>query len=153
MVLHDSPSERESLAIAFEVVGEPRAWERPGAMIRGHRIHWYVRAEEANYRKSIGWAAKAAMGARPPTRKPVAMLMSALLPIPTRWTIQQREDAHAGLIIPTAKPDGDNLLKLVADALTGIVYLDDAQVADWHCLKRYSAQPALRIEVREILSA
>lgn len=151
MVLHDSPSERESLAIAFEVVGEPRAWERPGAMIRGHRIHWYVRAEEANYRKSIGWAAKAAMAGRPPTRLPVSLVMQALMPIPISWSTLKREAAVAGTVLPTGKPDFDNFLKL-CDALTGVVFLDDAQIVDGSCSKRYSARPALRIEVRELHS-
>ena len=150
MVLHDSPSERESLAITFEVVGEPRAWERPGAMIRGHRIHWYVRAEEANYRKSIGWAAKAAMGARPPTRLPVTLVMQALMPIPISWSVLKREAAEAGTVLPTGKPDFADLLKLTT-ALTGIVFLDQMQIIDGRCLKLYSDHPALRFEVREAI--
>lgn len=32
---------------------------------------------------------------------------------------------------PTKVPDGDKLLRAVFDALTGIVYIDDAQVVEW----------------------
>jgi Holliday junction resolvase RusA-like endonuclease len=53
----------------------------------------------------------------------------------------------------SAKPDegrigsADNLLKIAADALRGIVLGDDASYATVR--KRYSDDPRLRIEVRE----
>jgi Holliday junction resolvase RusA-like endonuclease len=31
------------------------------------------------------------------------------------------------------RADGDNLLKLVADAMIGLVYLDDSQIDEWFC--------------------
>jgi crossover junction endodeoxyribonuclease RusA len=42
------------------------------------------------------------------------------------------------------KPDSDKLLRCVMDALTGIAYLDDAQVIDPHPTKEYAppGQPA-----------
>jgi len=43
----------------------------------------------------------------------------------------------------------DNLLKIAADALKGIVLGDDASVVDATVRKRYSDDPRLRIEVRE----
>jgi len=54
-----------------------------------------------------------------------------------------------GRVLPTSKPDGDNNLKLVQDALNEIVWRDDAQVVDARVIKRYAAEPALRIQVRE----
>lgn len=38
---------------------------------------------------------------------------------------------------PTSKPDWDNEGKLVCDALNGIVWRDDAQIADGRVRKRY----------------
>ena len=40
----------------------------------------------------------------------------------------------------TTKPDGDKLLRCTLDALTGIAYVDDAQVADMRAVKRWAAE-------------
>jgi Holliday junction resolvase RusA-like endonuclease len=143
--------------VVFELQGEPRAWERPGALIRrgkhGPYIHWYVRSEEARYREAIGWAAKSAMldWRRQPTDQAVALLVHAFLPIPTSWHWKSKLAARSGAILPIGKPDFDNLGKLVADAVKGIVWGDDARVCDGRVIKRYSDRPALRVEVREML--
>jgi Holliday junction resolvase RusA-like endonuclease len=142
--------------VVFELPGEPRAWERPGATIRfGHGrpyIHWFVRAEEAAYREAVAWAAKAAMRGREPTSAPVALLVHAFLPIPESWHWKKKQAARAGVILPASKPDFDNLGKLAADAIKGIVWSDDATVCDGRVIKRYSDRPALRVEVREMVA-
>ena len=43
---------------------------------------------------------------------------------------------------PTTRPDTTKLLRAVEDALTGIVYRDDAQIVDQHAHKRYAHGPA-----------
>jgi Holliday junction resolvase RusA-like endonuclease len=139
----------------FEVVGEPRAWERPGATIRmgphGPFIFWYVRDEEAKYREAIAWHAKAAMKGRAPTSKPVALLVHAFLRIAPSWKMRERMGARSGALLPTGKPDADNILKVSADSLKNIVWNDDAAVVDARIIKRYSDRPALRVEVREFV--
>lgn len=140
----------------FELAGEPRAWERPGATIRWARdhpfIHWFVRPEEAAYRDALGWAAKVAMRGKKPTSAPVALLVHAFLPIAPSWHWKKQQAARAGVLLPTGKPDFDNLGKVCADAIKGIVWGDDAVVCDGRIIKRYSDNPALRVEVREMVS-
>lgn len=142
--------------VAFELQGEPRAWERPGATIRrgkfGPFIHWFVRPAEAAYREAIAWAAKAAMRGKKPTSEPVALLVHAFLPIPESWHWKKKQQARAGVILPTDTPDFDNLGKVAADAIKGIVWIDDSAVCDGRVIKRYSDRPALRVEVREMLA-
>ncbi len=141
--------------VVFELQGEPHAWERPGAMIRkgrhGPYIHWYTRTDDERYRLAIGWAAKAAMRGRAPTDKPVALLVHAFLSIPESWHWKKKQLARAGVILPTDKPDFDNLGKAAADAIKGIVWGDDSAVCDGRVIKRYSDRPALRVEVRELV--
>ncbi len=48
------------------------------------------------------------------------------------------------------RPDGDNLLKLVADSLIGIAYDDDAAVFDFSARKIYSEKPFTRVEIEWI---
>ena len=47
--------------------------------------------------------------------------------------------------------DGDNHCKWVADALTGIVYQNDAQIQEYHIYKRRSCQPYLNVKVEELV--
>ena len=47
----------------------------------------------------------------------------------------------------TSKPDGDNLYKLVTDALNEIFWKDDSQIVEHHVSKRYSERPRTEIFV------
>jgi Holliday junction resolvase RusA-like endonuclease len=48
------------------------------------------------------------------------------------------------------KADLDNFNKLWADALTGIVYQDDSQIADLHLVRDYDKRnPRIEIEIEE----
>lgn len=52
---------------------------------------------------------------------------------------------------PTKKPDATKLLRPVEDAMTGIVWLDDAQIVDQHVKKRYAPVgegPSMFVSVR-----
>lgn len=41
------------------------------------------------------------------------------------------------ILFPTSKPDVDNIFKLCADSLNGILWSDDAVISDGGCRKRY----------------
>ncbi|MFC2000183.1 RusA family crossover junction endodeoxyribonuclease [Chloroflexota bacterium] len=49
--------------------------------------------------------------------------------------------------LPTTRPDLDNYLKLVQDALNKIVYDDDAQITTVYMGKRYGSPPRIEIVV------
>jgi Holliday junction resolvase RusA-like endonuclease len=51
---------------------------------------------------------------------------------------------------PTVKPDIDNLLKTVLDAMNGLVFKDDKQVVDCRVSKHYGQVPKIRIEAYEL---
>ena len=52
-------------------------------------------------------------------------------------------------ILPLKKPDIDNVVKAVCDALNGIAYHDDAQVASIRIVKVYSAMEGVDVTVGE----
>ena len=114
-------------------------------------VHEYPHPESQAWEKAIGQLAMIHMRGRPPSERPLALLVHAFVPVPPSWSNRDREAAIAGTIVPTSKPDGDNYLKLAQDALNRICFLDDAQVVDARIIKRYSAQPAMRIEIREFI--
>ena len=48
---------------------------------------------------------------------------------------------------PTVKPDLDKLQRCILDSLTGIYFIDDAQVCDIQTSKRYADDGAPRVEI------
>lgn len=72
------------------------------------------------------------------------------LVVPKSASKVKRERMLAGKILPTKKPDVDNLTKIIMDAFNGRFYLDDAQITDEHMKKRYAEAPGLHITISEI---
>ena len=130
-------------ALRYRIVVPKEKWRRAFAM-------GYTDEKTAAYMEALKWAAKGAMKGRQPTAQPVFLLLHAFMPIPASWTHRQRADAELGAIRPTGKPDWDNIGK-ACDALTGVVWQDDAPVVDGRVIKLYSNEPALRVEVREFV--
>lgn len=50
---------------------------------------------------------------------------------------------------PASKPDATKLCRAVEDALTGIVWKDDAQIVTQKISKRYSGSAGVQIEIHE----
>ena len=55
--------------------------------------------------------------------------------------------SNNGIVPKTTKPDQDNLVKLLNDALEGIVYLKDSQVWKLTSMKIYGDTPGISIVV------
>jgi Holliday junction resolvase RusA-like endonuclease len=53
-----------------------------------------------------------------------------------------------GVIRPTTKPDNDNYLKLVQDALNRVLYTDDAVITKVSAEKYFSCKPRATIKLR-----
>ena len=67
----------------------------------------------------------------------MSVTIKAYHPIPRSAPKYKREAMLSGELVPLTKPDADNVLKLVLDALNGLAYLDDKQVTRL----RYRATP------------
>lgn len=79
---------------------------------------------------------------------PVGIEIKCYREIPQSTAMWKRYAAKLGLIVPvTKKGDVDNIAKLCLDALTGVVYHDDAQIFDLHITVRYSDTPRTEITV------
>ena len=51
---------------------------------------------------------------------------------------------------PNKKPDIDNVVKLVADALNEVAYKDDTQIIELQCRKFYSDIPRMEITIEDL---
>lgn len=134
--------------VRFSVPGKPRGWQRVGRNPTTGRAFKprQTRSEQAG----IGYIARAAMRGMPPWLGPVLMTVRAVFPIPTSWPEWKRQAAAEGLILHTAKPDLDNIIKLIKDALPGIAYKDDAQVAGYpgQPVKLYGCDPGIHVTLK-----
>ena len=67
--------------------------------------------------------------------------------IPKSFSKKKREQALAGDIQPTKKPDLDNILKVVCDALNKVAYNDDAQCVGAILSKGYSDTEYIEVKL------
>ena len=64
----------------------------------------------------------------------------------------ERAAKLAGAIRPTKKPDIDNCIKIIADALNGLAYVDDTQIVGVTAEKFYAEIPRVEVEITEVLN-
>jgi Holliday junction resolvase RusA-like endonuclease len=132
--------------IEIVLLGAPRGKERPRLTKAGHV---YTPEKTRDYEAALKYAAKEAMGDRPPLDGPLQIDMIVNMPIARSWPKKRQEAARAGRERPTKKPDYDNFAKVV-DALNLVVWIDDAQVVDGRIQKFYSDKPGMHITVRPL---
>ena len=111
------------------------------------RTYSYKAGSTRQYQQWLRQAAAEAMNGVPPLDCPVSMTLIAFMPIP-KSSLRKAERALAEreLLPHCRRPDLTGLLKAIEDALTQVVWTDDARVAEHHLAKRYSPRPRLEIE-------
>lgn len=83
------------------------------------------------------------------TDKPLVLKITAFLGIPKSTTKKERVLIEKGEKQPTKKPDIDNIIKVVLDALNGVAYIDDKQVIRVEATKAFGETESLHIEIYE----
>jgi len=84
-----------------------------------------------------------------PISGPVALELWFYLPVPRSFSRRRRLAALAGEVLPAKKPDLDNLVKAVLDALLGVAIEDDRQVIELKAGKLYGT-PGVNILIRRL---
>lgn len=148
----------DAFAVQFIVPGAPvpkaRARVFAATMrVRGGGRRTVIRAatpaRTVAFEKQVGHYARAAMATRAPFPGAVAVCVECIFaPAPSaskRRTAAMLDDGWH-----THKPDADNVSKAVKDALRGIVFDDDAQVAILLVVKRYGTEACTRVSARTI---
>ena len=85
-----------------------------------------------------------------PIGTPVKMLVNAYYSIPKATSRKKRMDMLSGKLLPTKKPDIDNVLKVIADSLNNKAYHDDAQIAEATICKHYSDKPRVCVTIETL---
>ena len=128
----------------IEVPLAPVAKGRPRMTRSGHV---YTPPKTAQAEKDVARMARASIGGDGLLEGPLEVKIRFHMPMPQSWSKRKRDTMD--LKAHCSKPDLDNLVKLVKDALNGIVWVDDSQVYRLESSKLYMREPMTVIEVRE----
>lgn len=133
--------------ISFTIPGKPQPQLRPRFTGRGGYVRTYDPAKCKAAKKIISDVATMTAfdcGLAQPLTGAISVEVIFSMPIP-KSVRADTGDPHV------KKPDLDNLLKLVLDAITdsGAIWADDSQVVAVSAHKMYSTKPQTYIYVRE----
>lgn len=137
------------IIIQFTVYGEPVAQGRPRASSQGGFVRLYDPKKSRDYKDYVRLAA-AEHAPAALLEGPLAVMVTAYRSIPKSFSKRKAAAAEAGEIYPTGRPDADNYLKGVKDALKGVMWVDDSQVVDAYARKRYSFKPRIEVKIRRM---
>ena len=135
--------------ITIELPGPPQGKGRPRFSSAQGFVRVYTPAKTRHYEEALRIEALAAMGRRKPFTGPLMLSVEALFEVPGSWSRRQFDRAIAGAIMPTGRPDADNILKIVGDALNGVCWRDDTMIVTAVIKKRYSTASALVVRIAQ----
>ncbi|MCQ2743496.1 MAG: RusA family crossover junction endodeoxyribonuclease [bacterium] len=132
----------------FEVYGKIKGKARPRFSRRGGFVTTYTPSDTAQYEKAIAGVFVDKYGVVK-TDKPVVISIDAYFQIPKSTSKRKKAEMLVGEILPTKKPDCDNIIKIVLDALNDVAYIDDKQVIKVSLCKMYAEEEYLQIKLYE----
>lgn len=135
--------------IQFTVYGEPVAQGRPRFSSQGGFTKVYDPAKSKDFKKYVKLVASEN---RPDhlLEGPIQMDVKIFKPSLKGFSKKKAALAEEGVLRPLTKPDVDNYVKGVKDALKSVIWKDDSQVVDLHISKWYSEIPRIEITINEL---
>lgn len=140
-----------SESVYFIVDGEVQGKARPRFSRMGGYVKTYTPKKTIDYEQRIKACYLAEVPFQPMiwgNKEPLEIVVNAYFEIPKSASKKAKERMLLKEY-PTKKPDADNILKVVADALNGVAYGDDAQIVIATVYKIWSESPKLEITIRE----
>ena len=145
--------------VTIVLPGAPKGKGRPRFTTIGGFARAYTEKKTVTYENALKAAGVAAMNGLQTLNEAIGISVVGYLPVPDSWSRAKRAAALAGDIMPTGKPDADNIGKMLdglnyhPPAFKGdkekrpIIWRDDAQIVSLHIMKFYGADPRLVVQV------
>jgi Holliday junction resolvase RusA-like endonuclease len=130
--------------IELKIPGNPMGKQRPVVTRRGT----FTPSKTVNYENYI--KELYIINKHPKLEGYIRLDVSAYYPIPKTTSKVKREKMLKGTLLPDKKPDLDNVLKSICDALNKIAYDDDKQIVNMGITKYYSESPCVVIRLDNI---
>ncbi len=140
------------MQIDLVMYGEPVAQGRPRFTTRGGYPRAYDPAKSRNFKERLSLDAQRQMDGREPLQGALELSIRVYRGIPKSFSKRKRAAAEGKEIQPTTRPDIDNYVKGVKDALTGVCWNDDSQIVNYiePFGKYYSETPRVEVTIREV---
>jgi Holliday junction resolvase RusA-like endonuclease len=139
--------------IQFTIPGRLPGKKRAGRRFTGDRVvQTYNPVQTQSAEAMVQWYAAQAMKERDIAQiaGAVSLHVRVFRNHPKTWSKKRK----AKRLYVTGKPDADNICKLIADALNGVAYRDDVQIAELSLVRLYTRNPeATEITVQELEAA
>jgi Holliday junction resolvase RusA-like endonuclease len=132
--------------IRFSVPGQPQGKGRPRVGKIGTHARLFTPAKTVAYEGLVAHAAHAAMAGAPLFEGPVGCELTIHCAVPQSWSGKKQRSALASEILPTSKPDIDNVVKAIFDGCNGVLWRDDVLVVELAVRKRYAATPGVYVK-------
>ena len=128
------------------IIGEPVPAGRPRFTRQGHA---FDPKKSRDYKRIVSLEAAKQYHGPMLEHKPLRVDIRVYRPIQTSISKLKHRRRAEGLERPIVKPDTSNYVKLIEDALTGIVWKDDNLITDLVASKWYSDEPRIEVTVTE----
>ena len=134
----------------FEVEGKIKGKGRPRFSKFGNYVKTYTPEDTVSYENLIKLQFRMFCG-RWYSELPLKMKITAIHGIVKSASKRNQAKMLSGEIKPTKKPDADNIVKIICDALNNIAYKDDTQIVDLQVKKVYGEMEKVIVEIEEII--
>ena len=127
---------------------EPKG--RPKFTTFGGHVHTYTPKKTELYERRIKEQyIKYTEGYKFEKGQPICVNLVFGMPIPASSPKSRKRAMAEGIIRHTKKPDIDNMIKSVLDALNGVAWVDDSQIVRLTAMKLYCEDPYVYIKIYE----
>ena len=133
----------------FEIEGKIKGKGRPRFAKYGGFVKAYTPEDTASYENLIKLQFKYSCGDWY-SEQPLKMKITAIHGIVKSATKKNMAKMLNGELKPIKKPDADNIVKIICDALNKIAYKDDTQVVELEFKKVYGELEKVIVEIEEI---
>ena len=136
------------MKIMFEVKGKPQGKQRPRILKSGHR---FTPKKTTDYEQLVKLKyLEAAKGFKFEKDVPLEIEIQAAFKPPKTVSKKIRLEMLEDKILPTKKPDVDNIAKIILDALNGVAYHDDSQVIFLRLSKYYLEESRVLVCIQNL---
>lgn len=141
--------------VNFTILADPQGKARPRVTKNKYtgKSHTYTPDKTVFYEELVRASySKAVKGklAENYSDKPLYVSIEACFAIPKSTSLKKFAEMIKGNILPTKKPDCDNIAKIILDALNNVAFKDDSQVVCLVVSKRYTELPSVNVHISEI---
>lgn len=133
--------------IKFTIDGPVQAQQRPRFARKGRHVHTYDAKESRTYKAHVQKCA-APYAPEQLIDSAIELHIDIYHKLQKTGSKQLKADKLAHRIRPTVKPDLDNLAKGIKDALTGMMWKDDALIVDLVVRKFYAVEPYAVVTIK-----